>query len=434
MMKKVTIVGGGLAGSEAAYQLLKRDIAVDLIEMRPNKMTPAHQTSHLAELVCSNSFRSKLPHNAPGLLKEEMKRLDSLIVKAALQAEIKAGGALAVDRELFSREVEKILGAFKHFNLIQEEVLKIPEGPVIIATGPLTSDKLFDDIKKQLSDDAMHFFDAVAPIITKDSIDMSVCYVKNRWDDDHPGDYINCPMNEEEYKAFYKALTTAETAPIKDFEDNVFEGCMPVETMAKRGVDTLRYGPLKPVGLRKDKDHKPYAVVQLRKDDARDSLYNLVGFQTHLKFGEQKALIRSIPGLQNAEIMRYGVMHKNSFLKAPNHLKRTYQSKLREDLFFAGQITGVEGYIESAASGLLAGINMARFIKGQSLLKLPTTTMIGASADYLENANVKQFQPMNANYGLVDPITEKHKKKERKEHYMQRALKALNEYLEAHDE
>ncbi len=434
-MKKITIIGGGLAGVEAAYQCLKRDIAVDLYEMRPKKMTPAHQTDGLAELVCSNSFRSKLSYNAPGLLKEEMEMLDSLVVKAAKASEIPAGGALAVDRDMFSEYIEKTLQGFENFTLIRQEVTKLPQGPVIVASGPLTSEALFKAILTFLDDEAMHFFDAVAPIISKDSIDMNICYYKNRYDDEiNQGDYINCPMNEENYHHFYETLIHSDTAEIKAFEENVFEGCMPVETMAKRGKDTLRYGPMKPVGLRRDENHKPYAVVQLRKDDARDQLYNIVGFQTHLTFPAQKQLLKTIPGLENADIMRYGVMHKNIFLKSPKHLYKTYQAKKRPDLFFAGQITGVEGYIESAGSGLVAGINIARYLNDQPLLAFPTTTILGASSDYLQNANINQFQPMNANFGLVDPITGKHRKKERKKLYAQRALKTLTSFLEANDE
>ncbi len=434
-MKKITIIGGGLAGVEAAYQCLKRGLAVDLYEMRPHKMTPAHKTVQLAELVCSNSFRSKLSHNAPGLLKEEMAMLDSLVVEAAKASKIPAGGALAVDREMFSKYVENKLQAFDGFKLIRQEVKQLPKGPTIIATGPLTSEALFEHIMNFLADDALHFFDAVAPIISKESIDMNVCYYKNRYDDEiGKGDYINCPMDEDEYHDFYETLTNSDVAQIKAFEENVFEGCMPIETMAKRGKDTLRYGPMKPVGLRKHVDHKPYAVVQLRKDDARDQMYNIVGFQTHLTFPAQKELIKKIPGLNNAEIMRYGVMHKNVFLKSPNHLYKTYQSKAREDLFFAGQITGVEGYIESAGSGLIAGINIARYVQEKPLLSFPTTTILGASSDYLEHASVEQFQPMNANFGLVDPIRGKHRKKERKALYAKRALKDLKAYMEAQDE
>ena len=433
-MKKVHVIGAGLAGSEAAWQLAKRNIDVVIHEMRPKKMTPAHATGNFAEMVCSNSFRSNKLVNAAGVLKREMALFDSLIMKAALHAALPAGGALAVDREAFSQYVSDALKSHPNIEVRNEEITSIPGEPVIIATGPLTSEALTDAIQRTLQTEALHFFDAVAPIITKDSIDMDVCYYKNRYDDEARGDYINCPLNEEEYKRFYTILTEAETAEIKEFEENVFEGCMPVETMASRGVDTLRYGPMKPVGLEKDETHRPYAVVQLRQDDARETLFNLVGFQTHLKFGEQKRLIRSIPGLENAEIVRYGVMHKNIFLKAPDHLLPTYQSKIREDLFFAGQLSGVEGYIESAGSGLVAGINMARLMSGKQPLIFPKTTIMGSQADYLANANPKQFQPMNANFGLLEPLGFKHRKKERKELYGKRALESMERFKEENDE
>ncbi len=429
-MKKVHVIGAGLAGSEAAWQLAKRDIEVVLHEMRPKKMTEAHQTKNFAEMVCSNTFRSKKLVNAAGVLKEEMKYFDSLIMEAALHAEIPAGGALAVDREKFSLYVSETLTHHPKIEIIYGEVTDIPDEPTIIATGPLTSKGLNDALTNLLDEASLHFFDAVAPIITKDSINMDVCYYKNRYEDDLKGDYINCPMNEEEYNEFYRILTGAKTAEIKDFEENVFEGCMPVETMASRGYDTLRYGPLKPVGLRRDSSHKPFAVVQLRQDDARETMFNLVGFQTHLTFGEQKRLIRSIPGLEGAEIIRYGVMHKNSFIKAPSHLKKTYQTIHRDDLFIAGQLSGVEGYIESAGSGLVAGINMARLIQEKPLLTFPKDSILGAQADYLETANPKHFQPMNANFGLLEPLGFKHRKKERKTLYASRAIEAIKAFKE----
>ncbi len=433
-MKKVHVIGAGLAGSEAAWQLAKRNINVVLHEMRPKKMTEAHSSEHFAEMVCSNTFRSKKLINAAGVLKEEMKYFDSLIMTAALKTEIPAGGALAVDREAFSKYVSDTL---KHHPLITVEygeVTTIPSDPTIIATGPLTSKALNESIQNELDQDSLHFFDAVAPIITQDSINMDICYYKNRYEDDKEGDYINCPMNEAEYKQFYDILTQANTAEIKDFEENVFEGCMPVETMASRGFDTLRYGPLKPVGLRRDESHKPFAVVQLRQDDARKTMFNLVGFQTHLTFSEQKRLVQSIPGLENAEIVRYGVMHKNSFIQAPSHLKSTYQTLHRDDLFIAGQLSGVEGYIESAGSGLIAGINAARLILEKPLLTFPKDSILGAQADYLTTANPKHFQPMNANFGLLSPLGFKHRKKERKTLYAKRAIEAIQTFKEAIDE
>lgn len=433
-MKKVHVIGAGLAGSEAAWQLAKRNINVVLHEMRPKKMTEAHSSEHFAEMVCSNTFRSKKLINAAGVLKEEMKYFDSLIMTAALKTEIPAGGALAVDREAFSKYVSD---ALKHHPLITVEygeVTTIPSDPTIIATGPLTSKALNESIQNELDQDSLHFFDAVAPIITQDSINMDICYYKNRYEDDKEGDYINCPMNEAEYKQFYDILTQANTAEIKDFEENVFEGCMPVETMASRGFDTLRYGPLKPVGLRRDESHKPFAVVQLRQDDARKTMFNLVGFQTHLTFSEQKRLVQSIPGLENAEIVRYGVMHKNSFIQAPSHLKSTYQTLHRDDLFIAGQLSGVEGYIESAGSGLIAGINAARLILEKPLLTFPKDSILGAQADYLTTANPKHFQPMNANFGLLSPLGFKHRKKERKTLYAKRAIEAIQTFKEAIDE
>lgn len=433
-MKKVHVIGAGLAGSEAAWQLAKRNINVVLHEMRPKKMTEAHSSEHFAEMVCSNTFRSKKLINAAGVLKEEMKYFDSLIMTAALKTEIPAGGALAVDREAFSKYVSDTL---KHHPLITVEygeVTTIPSDPTIIATGPLTSKALNESIQNELEQDSLHFFDAVAPIITQDSINMDICYYKNRYEDDKEGDYINCPMNEAEYKQFYDILTQANTAEIKDFEENVFEGCMPVETMASRGFDTLRYGPLKPVGLRRDESHKPFAVVQLRQDDARKTMFNLVGFQTHLTFSEQKRLVQSIPGLENAEIVRYGVMHKNSFIQAPSHLKSTYQTLHRDDLFIAGQLSGVEGYIESAGSGLIAGINAARLILEKPLLTFPKDSILGAQADYLTTANPKHFQPMNANFGLLSPLGFKHRKKERKTLYAKRAIEAIQTFKEAIDE
>ncbi len=424
----VHVIGAGLAGSEAAYQLAERGVSVTLYEMRPHRKTPAHETGLFAELVCSNSLRSNQLKNAVGVLKEEMRLLGSLIMQAADANRVEAGGALAVDRTAFAREVTKRLEEHPNITIVREEVKTLPRDvPLIIASGPLTEGPLAEAIKAHTDDDALSFFDAVAPIITKDSIDFSVCYKKNRYEEG-TGDYINCPMDKEAYEAFYERLINAETVEIRDFEDNVFEGCMPIETMAKRGRDTLRFGPLKPVGLERDENHRPYAVVQLRKDDARETLYNLVGFQTHLTFKAQKDLIRSIPGLEKAEIMRYGVMHKNAFLNAPKHLKSTYQSAHEPRVFFAGQITGVEGYVESAASGIVAALNMARHVEGASPLVFPKETVMGAQADYIAHAESGRFQPMNANFGLLPALEARLPKRKRKEAYAERALDAMKRF------
>ncbi len=427
-MQRVTIIGGGLAGSEAAYQLAQRNISVTLHEMRPLTSTPAHMTGDLGELVCSNSLRAKKPTNAPGVLKEELRIMDSLIMRAADHAQIPAGGALAVDRQAFSRFISETIESMEMIDIVRGEVTTIPSGPVIIASGPLSSAALSSAIQEFLNDDALHFFDAVAPIITKDSINMDTCYIKDRYGETGEGDYINCPMDEAQYTAFYNYMMKGEGVTLREFEKNVFEGCMPVESMASRGKDTLRYGPLKPVGLARDEAHKPHAVVQLRKDDARDTMVNIVGFQTQLKFGEQKRLIRMIPGLENAEIVRYGVMHKNSFIKAPAHLHATYRSKTREDVFFAGQLSGVEGYIESTGSGIVAALNMAAHMRGKDSLIFPPNTIMGAQADYLATANQEQFQPMNANFGLLPPLEGKHRKKERKKLYGERAIESMKTF------
>jgi len=433
-MQPVKVIGAGLAGSEAAYQLAKRGIPVDLYEMRPKKSTPAHSTGLFGELVCSNSLRSNQLKNAVGVLKEEMRMLDSLILKAADATSLEAGGALAVDREEFSKYITKTLKSIKHITVVEEEVTEIPKDtPVIVASGPLTSDALFASVQTHTDKDSLYFFDAVAPIVSKDTIDFSIAYYKNRYEDGE-GDYINCPMDKSQYDRFYRALVASPTVDVRDFEDRVFEACMPIETMAKRGKDTLRFGPMKPVGLEKDADHKPYAVVQLRKDDARGNLYNLVGFQTHLTFPAQRKLLRMIPGLENVEIVRYGVMHRNTFLNAPKHLQATYQSRHDDNIFFAGQITGVEGYVESAASGLIAGINMARKLSDKALLTFPKTTVMGAQADYIATANPKQFQPMNANFGLLPALEVKLPKLRRKEAYAERALDAMRAFRSEIDE
>lgn len=433
-MKHISIIGGGLAGSEAAYQLAKRGFTVTIYEMRPLKTTPAHSTDKLGELVCSNSFRSSQMTNAAGVLKEELKLMDSLIMHAAEKSRLDAGGALAVDREMFSSVITETLENMDNVSITRREITTIPNGPTIIASGPLSSSKFSEALQSFLSDDALHFFDAVAPIVTKDSIDMNVCYYKNRYETTGEGDYINCPMDKEAYDAFYEYMMKGEGVMVREFEKNVFEGCMPVESMAQRGKDTLRFGPMKPVGLERDETHKPYAVIQLRKDDARETMYNLVGFQTQLKFGEQKRLIQMIPGLENAEIVRYGVMHKNSFIKAPKHLYATYQTKTRDDVYIAGQLSGVEGYVESTGSGLVAAVNMARQLQNESPAIFPVETILGAQADYLANANAENFQPMNANFGLVPPLEGKHRKKDRKRLYGERAIAALQRFKEAFNE
>lgn len=424
-MKEVIVIGAGLAGCEASWQLAKRGIKVKLYEMRPHKMTPAHKTDMFAELVCSNSLRSNSLNNAVGIMKEELRRLDSVIMKIADEYQVPAGSALAVDREGFSKAVSEFISNHENIEVIREEITKIPEGNVIIATGPLTSDGLSENIKEYFHEDYLHFYDAAAPIIEKDSIDFNKAYFKSRYDKGD-ADYINCAMTKEEFEKFYNELINAECAPIKDFEEKYFEGCMPFEEMARRGEKTLLFGPMKPVGLEKDEDHKPYAVVQLRQDDAAASLYNIVGFQTHLKWGEQKRLLQMIPGLENCNIVRYGVMHRNTFLCAPKCLKDTYQANNRDNLFFAGQMCGVEGYIESCASGCIAGINMAQLVMDKPLIHFPPTCAIGSQAYYITHTNPKYFQPMNANFGIME-LKAKVKKKERKEAFGKQALEVIEE-------
>ena len=404
MKKRIRVVGAGLAGSEAAYQLAKRGYQVDLYEMRPKQMTPVHVTENFAELVCTNSFRSDALTNAAGLLKEEMRILDSVIMKAADENRLPAGSALAVDREHFSKQVQKRLESFDNINVIREELTEIdPNIPTIIATGPLTSDSLSQSIAKLVDEDALYFYDAVAPIVDKDSINFDIAYRKSRYDKGDGKDYINCPMNKQEFEAFHAALLEAELAPMREFEDvKVFEACMPIETMAKRGIKTMTFGPLKPVGLEKPDGSRPYAVVQLRQDNAAGTLYNIVGFQTRMKWSDQKRIIQMIPGLENVEIVRYGVMHRNTFINSPTSLNDKYQMIKHPNVFFAGQITGVEGYIESSASGLYAALNMIQHIEGEALHTLSKETIMGSMAFYVANANPHNFQPMNANFGLVE--------------------------------
>jgi len=428
-MKTVTIIGGGLAGSEAAYQLAKRNIPVRLYEMRPNKMTEAHQTDLCAELVCSNSFRASGFENAVGLLKEEMNLLDSLIIKTALATKVEAGGALAVDRDLFPRLVTDFIQNHPLIEIRREEVEKIPDGPTIVATGPLTSMGLSKSILEFFGTESLYFFDAVAPIVSAESIDFSKVFLQSRYDKGEAS-YLNCPMTEEEFDLFYDFLINAEAVLPKDFEMKVFEGCMPVEDIAKRGKETLLFGPMKPVGLTNPANGaRPYAVVQLRQDNLAKTMYNLVGFQTHLKWSEQRRMLSYVPGLEKAEIIRYGVMHKNSYIKSPLLLHPTFQTKKREDLFFAGQITGVEGYVESAASGLLAGINMTRWMEGKALIELDSDTAMGALGQYIAHTNPNAFNPMNVNYGIFMPLDEKHKKKDRKKLYYERSMNAIRRLI-----
>ena len=408
MKDYINIIGGGLAGCEAADQISKRGINVRFYEMKPTKYSPAHSNSNLAEIVCSNSFKSNLLTNACGLLKEELRMLDSLLIKIADETSVPAGQALAVDREEFSRKVTEYIENLDNVEIIKEEVTEIPDDAVtIIATGPLTSDVLFEKISKLVGNNELHFYDAAAPIIEKSSVDMNIAFIGDRYGKGE-ADYINLPMNKEEYENFWNELVNAEVVELHSFEKReIFEGCMPVEVMAKRGIDTLRYGPLKPVGFDDPRTgRRPYALVQLRQDNSVGSLYNMVGFQTNLKFGEQKRVFSMIPGLQNAEFVKYGVMHRNTYINSPQILNNVYQMKDNENVFFAGQITGVEGYVESIASGLLAGINAVRYMKNKGKIVFPVETMIGALTDYISTPNEK-FQPMNANFGILPKLPEK---------------------------
>ena len=437
-MKKVIIVGAGLAGSEAAWQAAGHGADVELYEMRPLHTTPAHKTADFAELVCSNSLRGAGLENAVGVLKEEMRRLSSVVLEAADAARVPAGGALAVDREGFSRYITEKVTAHPRVRLRRERLDRIPreDGAVtIVASGPLTDGALAEDIQKLAGEASFYFYDAAAPIVTLESIDMEKAYRASRYGKGEAA-YINCPMTEEEYRAFWQALTTAETAELHAFEKpRFFEGCMPVEVMAARGESTLLFGPLKPVGLEHPgTGERPYAVVQLRQDNAAGTLYNIVGFQTHLKWGEQRRVFRMIPGLENAEFMRYGVMHRNTFLDSPRLLLPTYQLKKEPALFFAGQMTGVEGYVESAASGLVAGLNAARLAAGKTPLVFPPETCHGALAAYITEAEPRHFQPMNINFGLLPPPEGKIRdKKRRKEMLAERALASLKNFQEGLD-
>ncbi|ANU19659.1 methylenetetrahydrofolate--tRNA-(uracil(54)-C(5))-methyltransferase (FADH(2)-oxidizing) TrmFO [Planococcus plakortidis] len=431
MTKIVNVIGAGLAGSEAAWQIAKRGVNVRLYEMRPVKQTPAHHTDKFAELVCSNSLRANSLTNAVGVIKEEMRKLDSVIIDAADRASVPAGGALAVDRHEFAGMVTENVRNHPLVEVINEEVTEIPEGITIIATGPLTSPALAEKVRKLTGEEYLYFYDAAAPIVEKDSIDMDKVYLKSRYDKGEAA-YLNCPMTEEEFRRFHTALVEAEVVPLKEFEKEIyFEGCMPVEVMAARGDKTLTFGPMKPVGLEDPKTGKrPYAVVQLRQDDAAGTLYNIVGFQTHLKWGAQKEILRMIPGLENVEIVRYGVMHRNTFINSPNVLKPTYQLKADPNIFFAGQMTGVEGYVESAGSGLLAGINAAKLALGEEPVVLPAETALGSMARYITEADSKNFQPMNINFGLFPDLGERIKsKQERAERHANRALESIQNYM-----
>ena len=414
-MTTVKVIGAGLAGSEAAWQLAQRGISVELMEMKPQKMTPAHHSQDFAELVCSNSLRGDRLENAVGLLKEELRRCGSLILGCAEETRVEAGGCLAVDRGAFAKRVTEKLKSHPNITVISREMTQVPEGPVIIATGPLTSDAMSRAIGEYFGTEYLHFFDAAAPLVTADSVDMELAWWQSRYDRGTP-DYVNCAMDREQYEAFVRELTAAEEAPVHGFEDkNVFEGCMPVEVMARRGLDTLRFGPMKPVGLRDPKTGgEPYAVVQLRQDNAAGSVYNLVGFQTHLKFGEQKRVFSMIPALRNAEFVRYGVMHRNTFLRSPRLLDRYYADRRNPLVAFAGQMTGVEGYVESAASGFLAAVAMAARVQGRDIPDFPKTTAIGALGLYISDESVENFQPMNINFSIIQPLEQRIRKKSEK--------------------
>ncbi len=432
---KVKIIGGGLAGSEAALQLAKRGIDVELYEMRPKKTTGAHVTSNFAEFVCSNSLGSSDVTNASGLLKKEMEIMSGELIKIAYECSVPAGNALAIDRELFSKTVTDKIKSNNKITVINEEVTEIPDGNVIIASGPLTSDSFANSIKEFTKAEHLHFFDAIAPIVEKDSINFDIAFYGSRYDKGEAS-YINCPMNKEQYEKFYNYLINAPRIELKEFEKNAkfFEGCMPIEVMAARGVDTLRFGPMKPVGLvDKRTDEINYAVVQLRQDNSAKTLYNLVGFQTNLKWSAQKELLSLIPGLEGVNIIRYGVMHRNTFINSPELLNPTLESRTRKGLFFAGQITGTEGYTESIATGMLSGINMARLITDKPLLQLPTETMLGALTHYITSPQQKHFQPINSNWAIVKemdiPKKIRKNKKEKNKILSDRALSSLESIL-----
>ncbi len=429
MNNKITVIGAGLAGCEAANTVASMGVKVKLIEMKPIKHSPAHKSDNFAELVCSNSLKASRVDSAAGLLKAEMRELGSLCLSAADKASVAAGGALAVDRDIFSKLITESVKSNENISVINQVVEKIPKDEiVIIATGPLTDSALADDISSYLETDSLNFYDAAAPIVTKESIDFSNAFIASRYSDSSDeGDYINCPMNKEEYEQFYNELITAESAIVHNFD--VYEGCMPVEVLAKRGIDSIRFGPLKPVGLRDPRTgHRPWAVVQLRKENSQGSLYNMVGFQTNLKFPEQKRVFSLIPALKNAEFTRYGVMHRNTFINSPKVLNKDLSLNKNQNIFFAGQISGVEGYMESAASGIIAGINAVKLLKGEEPLILPEYTMIGALINYICDSFVKDFQPMGANFGIIPPL-ENHIR-DKRERYMALANRSLDFFKE----
>ena len=434
-MNKVTVIGAGLAGCEAAYQLSRRGIPVRLIDSKPEKLSPAHHSDKLCEIVCSNSFKANRVNSAAGLLKEEMRTLGSLLLQCADKCAVPAGGALAVDRELFSSMVTDAILADHLIEVVHEEIARIPdEGVVIVATGPLTHEALARDIAAKYGE-SLRFFDAAAPIVSAESVDMEHAFFESRYGKGGGEDYLNCPMNKEEYEAFREALVNAERAPVHEFDvmnPKVYEGCMPIEVMAQRGRDTVRFGPMKPVGLRDPRTgHRPWAVLQLRKENADGTMYNLVGFQTNLKFGEQKRVFSMIPALHNAEFMRYGVMHRNTFIDSPRILDSDYSDKENKSRFFAGQLTGVEGYMESASSGLICGINAARLVQGLDTVTLPATTMIGALSRYISDPYVSDFQPMGANFGILPELQNRPRDKaERGQAYADRALADLKQFIE----
>ncbi|MBQ6797033.1 MAG: methylenetetrahydrofolate--tRNA-(uracil(54)-C(5))-methyltransferase (FADH(2)-oxidizing) TrmFO [Clostridia bacterium] len=426
-----TVIGAGLAGCEAAWQLAQAGIEVTLYEMKPKRFSPAHTNPGFAELVCSNSLKASRIASAAGLMKEEMRRLGSVLLPIADECSVAAGGALAVDRELFSKKVTEKIRSHPLIDVVEEEVTRIPDGVCVVATGPLTDGALAENIG-ELCGQRLSFFDAAAPIVTFDSVDMDEAFFASRYDKGEGDDYINCPMNKEQYEAFYEELSKAERAQQHDFDKKVYEGCMPIEIMAQRGADTIRFGPMKPVGLRDPKTgHRPWANLQLRREDASGTMFNLVGFQTNLKFGEQKRVFSMIPALHNAEFVRYGVMHRNTFIDSPRLLCADYSMRTRPELFFAGQMTGVEGYMESAGSGLLAGLNAARRLKGQQPFVLKNDTMLGALACYISSSETANFQPMGANFGILPPIEPKiRNKQERYEALSRRALDSLRQSME----